>query len=398
MSEPAYCIVGPPWVEPPRFTMPASRLHLLIVVIDLIGGTGTFCRLLASGLKRYYGPEFEISLLLSRDRGRLAEDSEWFDRVEIINTDVHTDFRRLYEPILHAFQLRKAIRRISPDLILTAGTYSNLIAPLVAGGRPCILSEHLHMSTHLKSARFGKIIAALMRLRHHHYTVVAPAQGVVDDLKQYFAVTKSQAIPHGIDPTKILCLAEEPVEYLPKEPYIVACGRLAAQKDYPTLLRAFAKARQAGIQENLVIVGGGEDEENLKKLAKSLGLTDVVHFFGHRDNPYPYMKNASFFVLSSLWEGFGIVIIEAMALGLPCISTDCPSGPAEILRDGQHGLLVPPGNPDALAAAILKLASSSALREELSRQSILRAGELSLQRMATEYRDLFLRELTEKSS
>jgi glycosyltransferase involved in cell wall biosynthesis len=372
--------------------MPASRLHLLIVVIDLIGGTGTFCRLLATGLKRYYGPEFEISLLLCRDRGRLPEDSQWFDRIEIINADVHTDFRRLYEPILHAFQLRKAIRRIAPDLILTAGTYSNLIVPLVAGGRPCILSEHLHMSTRLKSARFGRIIAMLMRLRHHHYTVVAPAQGVVDDLRQNFAVTKAQAIPHGIDPARVIRLAEEPVEDRPAQLYIVACGRLAAQKDYPTLIRAFARARDAGIPEHLVIIGGGEEEENLKRLANSLGLTEVVHFVGHRDNPYPYMKNASLFVLSSLWEGFGIVIIEAMALGLPCLSTDCPSGPAEILRDGRHGLLVPPGEPGLLADAIVKLSSLPSLRAELSRQSILRAGELSLQRMASEYRDLFLRE------
>jgi len=185
-------------------------------------------------------------------------------------------------------------------------------------------------------------------------------------------------------------MAEEGVLDLPGgRPYVVACGRLTAQKDYPTLLRAYAKARAGGVGEDLVIVGEGEDRAELEKLAESLGVSEAVHFIGHRSNPFGYMKGASFFVLSSIWEGFGLVVLEAMALGLPCIATDCPSGPGEILDGGRCGVLVKVGDEAGLAEAIARLSTSANLRESLSQQSRQRAQELSLERMAGAYRDLF---------
>jgi glycosyltransferase involved in cell wall biosynthesis len=106
------------------------------------------------------------------------------------------------------------------------------------------------------------------------------------------------------------------------------------------------------------------------------------------------MRGARFFVLSSAWEGFGLSLLEAMALGLPVIATDCPSGPAEVLESGQHGVLVPPGDSTALADAILKLSRSSELREDLSKRSLARAEQLSLRRMVEQYRDLFRAEFS----
>ncbi|HEV8377445.1 MAG TPA: glycosyltransferase, partial [Tepidisphaeraceae bacterium] len=159
------------------------------------------------------------------------------------------------------------------------------------------------------------------------------------------------------------------------------------------LLHAFSAAQAQGLQEHLVIVGDGELRESLTKLANDLSLNQSVHFFGHRANPFPYVKSSRFFVLSSIWEGFGLALLEALALGTPSIATDCPSGPAEILGHGELGIVVKIRDPAGLADAMLQMSRSSQLREEFSRKALERAGQLSLERMAHSYRDLFLREL-----
>lgn len=133
-------------------------------------------------------------------------------------------------------------------------------------------------------------------------------------------------------------------------PLIVSVGRLTRQKDPATLIRAFAQLRSQR-PVRLAIVGEGEDRGALEGLARDLGVADHLWLPGFLDNPYPVMAAASVFVLASRWEGFGNVLAEALALGLPVVSTDCPHGPAEILDAGRYGELVQVGDPAALAAA-----------------------------------------------
>ena len=134
-------------------------------------------------------------------------------------------------------------------------------------------------------------------------------------------------------------------------PVVLGIGRLTRQKDFPTLIRAFAGVRRQR-PARLIILGEGEDRGALEALVAELGLGDDVALPGFRENPLAYLAASTLFVLSSAWEGLPTVLIEALAAGARVVSTDCPSGPREILQEGRLGTLVPVGDVPALTAAM----------------------------------------------
>jgi glycosyltransferase involved in cell wall biosynthesis len=140
----------------------------------------------------------------------------------------------------------------------------------------------------------------------------------------------------------------------------VAVGRLSEQKDYPTLFKAFARVRKA-IDSSLWVLGEGEQRATLQDALHELGLEDSVFMPGFVADPYPYLRGADVFVMSSKFEGGPSSMLQAMAVGCKIVSTDCPSGPAEFLENGKQGYLVPVGDDGAFAEAMLR-----ALREPLS--------------------------------
>lgn len=161
-----------------------------------------------------------------------------------------------------------------------------------------------------------------------------------------------------------------------RKPYFVAVERLEeSQKDVSTLLRAYAKARTEadGPFPGLVVVGAGRDEAMLHHLASELHIEDATVFTGFQSDAAPYISRAEALVLASKYEGFGLVLVEAMVLGRPVVASDCPSGPAEVLDDGRAGILVPVGDVDALASALSQLAADPAMRERLAAVSAERA-------------------------
>lgn len=185
----------------------------------------------------------------------------------------------------------------------------------------------------------------------------------------------------------------------PGEPFVLAVGRLHKQKGYRYLLPAFARiAKQR--PSHLVILGEGDDREELQGLANSLGIASKVHLLGYSSNALAYMRQSAVFVLSSVAEGFGNVIVEALACGTPVISTDCPHGPREILVDGRYGTLVPVGDVDALARAMAasldspKPAMSSELKQHLQLFSIETIGKQYLEDLDLLSRTTPQRELT----
>jgi glycosyltransferase involved in cell wall biosynthesis len=192
--------------------------------------------------------------------------------------------------------------------------------------------------------------------------VVAVSHGVAQDLHQVLGLPLSQMdviYNPGVTP-ELTAKAQEPLDHpwfaAGEPPVILGVGKLETQKDFPTLLRAFAQVR-ASRPARLMILGWGPDVEKrkLEALIHELGIGADVNLPGYVNNPYAYMARSAMFVLSSRWEGLHFVLVEAMAVGLPVISTDCESGPAEILDHGKYGALVPVGDYQALAQAIAKV-------------------------------------------
>ncbi|MCZ6868506.1 MAG: glycosyltransferase, partial [Gammaproteobacteria bacterium] len=190
---------------------------------------------------------------------------------------------------------------------------------------------------------------------------VAPAESVaaVAAERANMDSDRFDVIPNPVISERVLSLSEEPVDHAwfgdPGHPLVIAVGRLTRQKDFPTLVRAMARVREK-VPARLLIVGEGEGEHRglIDGLTTELGLHDAVQLHGFDPNPYKYMRAADLFVMSSEWEGPGHVLIEAQALGTPAVSTDCPAGPRDTLLDGRAGLLVPVGDSEAMADAIIE--------------------------------------------
>jgi glycosyltransferase involved in cell wall biosynthesis len=202
-------------------------------------------------------------------------------------------------------------------------------------------------------------------------SVTAVSKGVADDLIQAANLSpdRVRVIFNPIVTPQLRQKSEAPLDHPwfgPGEPpVILGVGRLTCQKAFNVLIDAFAQVRKRQ-QVRLVILGEGDERPLLEAQIRELGLEQDVDLPGFVSNPYAYMARASLFVLSSRWEGLPTVLVEAMSLGTPVISTDCPSGPREILKSGQYGPLVPVDDPDALAAAMMNffLTRSSSPCEE----------------------------------
>jgi glycosyltransferase involved in cell wall biosynthesis len=166
-------------------------------------------------------------------------------------------------------------------------------------------------------------------------------------------------------------------------PIILGVGRLVPQKDFSTLIKAFSRVRRSR-PAHLVIIGEGRQRSEFTTLAQSLGIEKDIWMPGFFDNPYAFMSKASMLVLSSIYEGLPNVLIEALACGCPIVSTDCPSGPSEILEKGKFGTLVPMGDIHALAQAIHHTLNNPPNRNDLP----LRAADFDIEKVSRQYLDV----------
>jgi glycosyltransferase involved in cell wall biosynthesis len=223
--------------------------------------------------------------------------------------------------------------------------------------------------------------------------VVAVSEGVADGLDHLFNInSKIKVIHNGLDLEEIEKRGKEEVLHPwfgGSEPIALAVGRLVNQKGFSYLIEAVRLVNRK-TPLRLLIMGEGELREKLQRQSQELGIEDRVDFLGVKRNPFAYMSRCDLFVLSSLYEGLPNVLIEAMAVGLPLVSTNCPYGPSEIIEDGRSGILVPVRDPQAIAEAILRVLEDEHLRERLKVEARRRVRDFSLDNMTSKYTDLLL--------
>ncbi|MFB2979099.1 glycosyltransferase [Microseira sp. BLCC-F43] len=270
--------------------------------------------------------------------------------------------------------LPKLIRYLKNErltALLSAGHYPNEIAILAKHiarvPTRVVVSEHTTLSVEaLRVEQVSSRVAPLAARLFYPWAdeIVTVSRGVAEDLSSISGLPLKgmRTIYNPVITPGLKEQAEAPLNHPwfaeGEPPVILGMGRFVAQKDFPTLIRAFAKVRQVK-PVRLMMLGSGREQQKLEALSRELGVEKDIEWVGFVKNPFPYMKRASLFVLSSAWEGLPTVLIEALALGLQVVSTNCKSGPAEILDNGKYGELVPVGDADAMAQAILKVLSGN---------------------------------------
>lgn len=261
--------------------------------------------------------------------------------------------------------LTSYLRRERPRVLVSSMSHANLIAIWAAklAGRATPVVVTVHTTISQATTGVGRLEARLWPYMVRAFYpwaagVVAVSRGAADDLARTSGVPRERVrvIYNPVITPALLQLARETPDHPwfgPEQPPIIlGVGRLTLAKDFPTLIRAFAEVRRRR-PVRLVILGEGEERAKLEALVNELGLADDVSLPGFRENAGAYMARAALFVLSSVWEGLPGALIEALAMGARVVSTDCPSGPREILQDGRLGALVPVGDAAALAEAMI---------------------------------------------
>jgi glycosyltransferase involved in cell wall biosynthesis len=338
---------------------------------------------LAAGLSRSFDA---VDLVVARAEGPYLEDVPPTVRlVDLGATSWFSWLRRLVAYLRDA----QPTRLVG---VMDVAAVIALVAVRLARSSPgIIVSVRNTFSVHTAHAARWKerllLPHVVRRLYPRADAIVAVSEGVADDLARVARIPRSRitVIHEPIVTEELFAAARAPVEHPwfadGEPPVVLAAGRLTAQKDYPTLLRAFRAAREQRALR-LVVLGEGEERGRLEALARELRVAPEVDFAGFVANPYAFMARASLFVVSSAWEGLPTVMVEAMACGAPVVSTDCPSGPAEILERGRYGRLVAVGDAAALAGAMLATLDDPPPRELLRR----RAGEFGPEQAIERYR------------
>lgn len=343
--------------------------------------------------------KFRVSLAVTRPTGPLMSALAGDIKTHVLDTGSRDSTTvRMMRAIA---PLRRLVNRERPDVVCSMMELANLVNLLASSGathRPqIVLGVQTPPSIALRQGRqpVSRLALALIpRLYTRADGIIALSRGVADDVASLAprAADRITTIYNAGFESSVIEKAREPLaddERPGAHPVIVACGRLKALKGFNHLIDALAIVRKS-VAAELWIIGEGEERAKLEKQIARLGLNDCVRLMGFKLNPYKYMAAADVFVLSSLYEGFGNVIVEAMACSTPVVAADCPYGPREIIEDGETGLLVPPADAGAMAKAILRVLTDRELKERLVRGARARAVDFSAETIAAAYGDALL--------
>jgi glycosyltransferase involved in cell wall biosynthesis len=328
-----------------------NNQSVAIILHDLrVGGAERVMLQLAEALSK---DGVSVELILAHAEGALL--SKVPANVRIVDLKVNNPFMML-------IRLIQYLRANRPTVLVSPFEVTSIVAilarPLSRTPTRIVVRLSVALSKH-KRQWFKKFLerVAVSLLYRFADALIAVSHGVANDFSLYTGISANriEVIYNPIISEQFMRDKDETVDHpLLNDghlPMILGVGRLTEQKDFRTLINAFAQVEKKR-PARLIILGEGEEREVLEAMARQLNIQNRVHFPGMVLNPMVFMKKASVFVLSSKWEGLPGALIQALACGCPVVSTDCPSGPAEILDKGRHGYLVPVGDVDAMTSAI----------------------------------------------
>jgi glycosyltransferase involved in cell wall biosynthesis len=342
----------------PLSNHPGSRVRVLCVGRDLGGGGAERVQLtLLTHLDRH---RFDLRLFYLRNEGPLHH---------LIPGDLTPDYGAEATESLKTrglgvlATLRRLARHTDVLFALQDGTpiYLSILAGRLAH-RPVVGWIHNTWTAKLKHVPSWHRPASAL-LYPLGTSFIGVSNGVATDLTTFAPRLrhKTVVIPSPVALSHIRSDAEDPIppwaQAVFTKPTLLAVGRLVPAKGFDILLQAFHGVLRAGFDFHLLILGEGKERSSLETQARALGIATRVFLPGFQANPYPYFKRAKMFVLSSRYEGLAMVLLEALALGVPVVSADCPSGPRELLDHGQNGVLFPSEDATALSNALCQLAS-----------------------------------------
>ncbi len=366
----------------------------VIFIIPTLGGGGAE-RVFLHILKNLDRSKFTPCVVLFEKKGELLHELPVEIKLTILKE--HDETCRMYGTVFIKLALRfsRFIKKERPDVIVSFMWYTNfitLIAEMINRiSSKVIVSERYGFAVSFE----GRMAELLRRLIIRFFypradTIIVNSTAMGQQLKDTFhvKVDKIATIYNPVDISTIRSLSEEEVDHPWFDqplPIIMSIGRVTRQKGFDQLIKAVKTLHDDGAACRLVILGKGPEEGNLKKLYFDLGMSDKVLFLGFQQNPYKYLARATIFVLSSFYEGFPNVLLEAIALGIPSVATQCPTGPDEIITSGENGLLVPPGDYHALAEAIKRLLQDECLRKKFALAGRKRAQDFAVEDIVRQY-------------
>jgi len=341
-----------------RAMSPAPRIAIFVATSGHSGVDRAMRNLIPALARRGY----PVDVLHVRQHGPHLDPVP--DGVRVIDTGA----RHVYSSLSGVVRY---LRRERPTVMLSDKDRVNRTALLARAmaGVPVrlVLSSGTTISIDLASrGLFERFLqrTSMGRLYPYADTIIVTSHGVADDMADYTGLARGriEVVPSPVVPGSLFTEALPPPDHpwfrQGEPPVILGVGELCARKDFATLIRAFATLR-AQRPARLMMLGRGGLRSELLDLAGQLGVAADVALPGFVDDPYRYLAHARLFAFTSLWEGLGFALIEALAVGTPVVSADCPSGPREILQDGRYGRLVPVGDADALARAMVETLDAS---------------------------------------
>lgn len=334
-------------------------MHIVLAIGSLRGGGAerVLCIMADAWVERGY----QVTILTFEQEDAVAAYplSDLVDVVRLnLNTPVSNKLGALMRSWNSVLRLRATIRRLKPDVVVSFIDQVNILIVLACKGLslPVIISERVHPAYH----DIGRFWSILRRLVYNGATTLVVQ---TKDIADWFLSWCSMNVL--IIPNPVRQPQKQWVENSQERPIVIAAGRLMHQKGFDLLIKAFARVADEFPEWDLIIHGEGEDRLFLEKLAVNSGVQDRVSFPGWTSDLAGALVKANVFCLSSRFEGFPNALSEAMSLGLPVLSTNCPSGPADMITDDKDGVLVQPDSIHALAQGLRRLMADAPLRSRL---------------------------------